>query len=179
MDIVYDNSAIQGKGGEKAAYKRVTYAGADLSTPDTWHDLPEQSKLDFNFGQPEKAVTNRKGNQVGTDLEDVAFEITFTVMQDDVTVEEFLMYEVPGTYFALFSEHGFDAASKTKERFVGINKIERNYSSTEPERRPTMKFIPQVCKTAVTPATVPSWAKGAASSFVIAAGRYHKAVATT
>lgn len=178
MDIVYNTSGIQTKGGEKGAYKRVTSAGADLSTPDTWHDLPEQSKLSFDFKQPEKAVTNRRGNQVGTELEDVAFEIIFTLMQDDVTVEEFLMYEVQGTYFAFFIDDGNDVDGKTKERFVGITKIERAYKSDEPDRRPELKAIPNICKAAVTPATVPSWAKGAASSFTIVAGRYHKALAT-
>lgn len=178
MELVRDNSGIQSKGGESGAYKRVTSAGADTTVPDTWHDIPEQSELTFNFKQPKKAINNRKGNQVGTDLENVAFDVTFTLLQDDVTVEEFIIYETPGTYFAWFIESGFDVGGKTKERFIGISEVERDYSSKEPDRRPQLKIIPAVCKTAVTPATVPSWAKAVASSYTIAAGRYHKALAT-
>jgi hypothetical protein len=177
-DLVRDSSAIQSKGGDKLAYKRVLADGSDKNPADSWHDFPFQAKLKHEFKQPEKPVTDRSGNQVATELDDFTIELALTSLQDDAKLEEFLKDEVQNDYFAIFSNNGKGETGKTKERFYAITKIERSYSSEEPGRRPEVKIFPQKNENAVTPQTVPSWAKGAANDFAVSAEKYYSVVET-
>jgi hypothetical protein len=177
-DLVRDSSAIQSKGGDKLAYKRVMADGSDKNPADSWHDFPFQTKLKHEFKQPEKPVTDRSGNQVATELDDFTIGLTLTSLQDDSNLEKFLKDEVQNDYFAIFSNNGKGESGKTKERFYAITKIERSYSSEEPGRRPEVKIFLQKNENAVTPLSVPAWAKGGANDFSVSAEKYYSVVET-
>jgi hypothetical protein len=177
-DLVRDSSAIQSKGGDKLAYKRVMSDGSDKNPADLWHDFPFQAKLKHEFKQPEKPVTDRSGNQVATELDDFTIVLTLTSLQDDAKLEKFLKDEVQNDYFAIFSNNGKVESGMTKERFYAITKIERSYSSEEPGRRPEVKIFPQKNENEVTPQSVPSWAKGGANDFAVSAEKYYSVVET-
>jgi hypothetical protein len=177
-DLIRDTSAIQNKGGDKLAYKRVLRDGSDKNPADSWHDFPFQAKLKHEFKQPEKPVADRSGNQVATELDDFTIELNVTSLQDDANLEKFLKDEVQSDYFAIFSNNGKGESGKTKERFYAVTRIESSYSSEEPGRRPEMKILPQKNENTVTPASVPAWAKGAAGNFAVDAEKYYSVVET-
>jgi len=177
-ELTFNRSAITKDGGQKWAYKRVQEDGSDLSQADTWHDGVYREKSTFEWGRGSTPIIDESGQQVATDLEEVKTSWSITSLQDDAATETFLKDETQGTYFAIFMNAGEDSDSKIKERFIAIATIDSSYKSDSPGRRPEIKIIPQCNATAITPASVPTWAKAAASAYIVAAEKYYTVKST-
>ena len=181
-DLQRDVSAIVTKGGSRFAYKRVTSAGANTDPADTWHDGVYREKSNLMFNQPNNNIYDEGGMLVDTDLGDMEMGLTITSLQDDANLINFLKDETPNAYFAIFLERGTMQDTKKQEVFIPIARIERSYSSDAPGRRPDIKITPIQNASAVTPASVPTWAiggSGSASGWTCAADSYFEAKDTT
>jgi hypothetical protein len=163
-DLQNDKTAIVTKGGSKFAYKRVTSAGANTDPADTWHDGVYREKSNLMFNQPNENMYDEGGELVDTDLGDMEIGLRITSMQDDANLINFLKDETSDSYFAIFLERGKMQDTKKQEVFIPIARIERSYSSDAPGRRPDIKITPIQNATAVTPASVPTWAQGGSGS---------------
>jgi len=173
-----DASQISAKGGADVWYKRVTAAGADLATPDTWHPMGYQAKYDIHWEQPQDEKKDRSGEQVAVVNGDFTIGGLIALMQRGADTMIFLKDDVVGQYFALVSNHGLVTAGKTLEVFIPITQIARKAKFEEPYEGTDIEFKPIKNNASVTPASVPSGIKGAFGVFATAANKYFMPVET-
>ena len=164
VDLQRDTSAIVTKGGSKWAYKRVKSTGADLDSPDTWHDGVYREKSNFLFNKPKIKVNDESGKQVATDFDDAEFKLVITSLQDDANLIHWLKDETGSAYFAIFLERGTIQGTKKQECFIPVSEVEGSYNSDAPGRRPDITIFPLQYEAAVTPSAVPTWAVGGSGS---------------
>mgnify|MGYP006908238428 CR=1 FL=1 len=168
-EMVQTASSILINGGDFGAYKRVTSVGADLSVPDTWHDIAFRIDSDLGFEQPNEDIELESGVIGNTVPGKYKFDISVTSAQLDAALINFINNETVDTYFALFFDAGKGQNGFPLELFVAIGKIERSLKWQGKSRKPVWRFTGINNPSAVTPATLPSWAYGDAGDFAVAA----------
>lgn len=178
VDLAKSLTAIRKKGALNWAYKRVNADGTDLTSADTWHDGVYRKSSEIGFDQALETDELEDGSE--TDGEDGPFkgDLQITSAQDDANTMKFLKDEVQGKYFAVIMHRGKGKDNKELEIFIPIVRIARSYSSVSGTRKPVIKMKYLYNDAAVTPATVPTWAKALPAAFVCAAGGYFAPVET-
>jgi hypothetical protein len=174
-----DTTQISEKGGADVWYKRVKFDGSDLTAPDTWHAMGYQEEWSIDWDQSEEARNDRSGSQVGTKVGDLKINGLIAHMQRGADTMTFLFRDVPGTYFALISNHGLVTAGKTLEVFIPVSKIKRKGSFKEPFVNTPIEFVPLENQASVVPASVPTGIKAIAAAFTTAAKNVFQPVETT
>lgn len=169
VNLSLDESAVQSDGGSNFWYKRVTTAGADLSTPDTWRVGAGKLSTNFEYGQVNEQLHDEGNQPFGTKRQPKVSNLVFKLAQDDVNTEKFITRGVLGQYFAIVADCGEARRVQTapgtgsgyrKLRYFGIVKFDPMYKVNAPDgRQPELVGKVQVNYAALTlgaSPTVPS-----------------------
>lgn len=179
MDMLQTLTSILKNGGDLCAYKRVTALGADLTTPDTWHDGTFRIDSDLGFDQPMEPIYLESGALGNVGHGNYQFQIVVTSAQLDASLINFINKKATLTdYYAMFFDAGLGADAKKLELFVVVGKFQRSLKWQGKTRQPVWTYTALTNMAAVTPATVPSWAIGAANAFAVPVRDHFKAVET-
>lgn len=155
VNLSLDQSAVNSEGSSYWWYKRVTPAGADLASPDTWRIGVGRLSSDFEYGKPEEQLFDEGQNPFGTKKGQLSATLSLKSAQDDVATEKFLTREVEGQYFAIVQGCGVsktsDSYNYAKVRFLPIVKIEQYYKTNAPDgRQPEFKVKIQTNKSSIS-----------------------------
>lgn len=165
--------AIHSKGGKFQSYKEVKSDGSDLTTPDTWHDLPYRSKTTTDLKRARKVINGEDGEVITTELDAIDPSVTFTSLEDTVALRIFITKTSVDKYYAVMRDEGEDTTGKRAEVIYPLVQFDNSYKVDAPGRTPEIKFIPYRVDKDITQATLPTWAKSDETDLKVSAGDYY------
>jgi hypothetical protein len=168
-DMVRTITSILKNGGHTFSYKRVTSVGADLGTPDTWHEGVYRLDSNPGFEQPINIITSESGAPLTTEEEDFKMEIMIKSAQLDKALIDFIKDETLSNWYALAFDAGLGQDRKKLHLFAPLAKFERTLKWQGKERKPELKVHILTNPVAVTPASIPTWMVGSAANYAVAA----------
>lgn len=143
MALSRNIGAIQSKGSQRLWFKEVTSAGADLSTPDTWHDFPiiKESTLSDETAQVE---TTDEGQNTYTTDGVRTVSLSGVILQRDKDTLDMAVKNYRGKYLQIIKENSVDAVDGQYPYTVyGVCKMTPTVELQLPGGEPTFEFIPQ------------------------------------
>lgn len=168
MDLVMALTSISKYSGDRFAYRRVVVDNDGVITPDeaNWHNGTYRISDEIGFDRKSESVFSASGKLLTTEEGETTSEIIITSAQTDANLIQFIKNEARDQYFEVFFDAGKGNEKKFLEVFAPLVQFRGLLSIKSGTRKPDVTIDVLSNLTAVTPTTLPSWAKGDVGDFV-------------